>query len=531
MGRVGQGPLLKMRDMHIIDYLDRGVQSAPHRPCLVDDVCILNYVDVVRMTWRVANALRNYGFSAASRIAVLSPNRAHAFACILGIFRNSSVWVPLNAANSAEENGKFLSKTQAEVLFLHPEFLDKLPDLRAAGACLKLIVLLGDEAPEGLVDLSGFLAKGSDTPSFPVIADPDDLVTLYSTGGTTGEPKAVMFTNRMWATMIATHRLVFPVDEPPVHLVVAPMTHGAGGIAMCLLSQGGTQVFMDHFDVGALPEMVEKHGVTHLFLPPTAIYKLLDSHGLSAERFRSLTHFFYAAAPMSVDRLREAIDLFGPVMVQTYGQTECPLVCTVLSQDDHVKALASAPDVLKSCGKPTPLVTVAIMDSSGNVVEPGVAGEIVVKGDLVTPGYLDDPVQTEAIRRAGWHRTGDVGYFDKDGYLYIVDRLKDMIISGGFNVYPAEVEKVLLAHPSVADCVVVGVPHPLWGEAVKAVIELRPGQVFDAAAVMEFCKGHLGSVKAPKSVECWAELPRSAVGKTLRRKVRDVFWADAGRSI
>lgn len=517
--------------MQVLEYLDRGAQGAPHRPCLVDAGARLTYADVVRMTWRVANALRQRGYGAGSRVAVLSQNGARAFACMLGILRNDSVWVPLNAANSAEENGKFLVKTQAEVLFLHPRFLDKLPDLEAAGARVKLVIMLEDDAPDGLIGLEHFLASGTDTPSFPAADDPDALVTLYSTGGTTGEPKAVMFTNRMWATMIETHRRLFPVDAPPVHLVVAPMTHGAGGIAMCLLSQGATQVFMDHFDAGQLPAMVEAHRVTHLFLPPTAIYKLLDAPGLEPARFASLSHFFYAAAPMSVDRLREAIDAFGPVMVQTYGQTECPLLCTVLGQEDHVTALASRPERLKSCGRPTPLVTVAIMGAEGHPVPAGTPGEIVVKGGLVTPGYLDDPVQTAAIRRAGWHRTGDVGYLDGDGYLYIVDRLKDMIITGGFNVYPAEVEKVLLSHPSVADCVVVGVPHPLWGEAVKAVVEVRPGQHFDAPALLEFCKERLGSVKAPKSVDCWAELPRSAVGKTLRRKVRDVFWADAGRII
>jgi acyl-CoA synthetase (AMP-forming)/AMP-acid ligase II len=249
--------------------------------------------------------------------------------------------------------------------------------------------------------------------------------------------------------------------------------------------------------------------------------------------YSSLDYFVYAAAPMSVDKLREAVEIFGPVMAQTYGQAEVPMICTYLSPEAHVEAIAgNQAHRLASCGQPALLTPVEIMDDDGAMVPVGERGEIVVRGALVMQGYYRNPEATaEATTADGWHRTGDIGLKDADGFVYIVDRKKDMIISGGFNIYPSEIEQVIWGHAAVQDCAVIGVPDEKWGEAVKAIVELKPGASADAADIIALCKSELGSVKAPKSVEFWDELPRSAVGKVRKKDMRDRFWQGRGRAI
>jgi acyl-CoA synthetase (AMP-forming)/AMP-acid ligase II len=267
-------------------------------------------------------------------------------------------------------------------------------------------------------------------------------------------------------------------------------------------------------------------------LPPTVIYRLLDQPSLREHDTSSLQYFIYSAAPMSVDRLRQALDAFGPVMVQCFGQAEAPFVCTTLTAEDHRLAFAEGkPHRLASCGKPSPFVRVEIMDPQGRLLGAGERGEIVARGDLVMKSYYKDPEATEKALRHGWLHTGDVGYRDEDGYFYIVDRLKDLIITGGFNVSPAEVEQVLWSLPGIADCAVIGVPDPEWGESVKAVVELKPGAVFDEAQALVACRARLGGVKAPKSIEVWPALPRSPVGKVLKKEIRERFWAGQQRRV
>ncbi|MGD9865561.1 MAG: AMP-binding protein, partial [Pseudodonghicola sp.] len=261
-------------------------------------------------------------------------------------------------------------------------------------------------------------------------------------------------------------------------------------------------------------------------------YMLLSEPGIETRSFPSLRGFFYAAAPMAVDKLRQCLSIFGPVMVQSFGQAEAPMFCALLTPEDHLVLGDPAREHrLASCGRPTLLTPVAIMDDDGNLLPRGARGEIVVRGNLVMQGYYKNPEATAEASQFGWHHTGDVGYLDADGYLYIVDRKKDMIISGGFNVYPSEVEQVIWAHPAVQDCAVIGVPDEKWGEAVTAVIELKPGAEVDPDEIIRLCKQTLGSVKAPKSVTVWDELPRSAVGKVRKKDIRDVFWQGQARKI
>jgi acyl-CoA synthetase (AMP-forming)/AMP-acid ligase II len=275
--------------------------------------------------------------------------------------------------------------------------------------------------------------------------------------------------------------------------------------------------------------LIEQNQITHTFLPPTLIYMLLDHHDLPSTDLSSLQCLWYGAAPMSVSRLEEALTKIGPVMGQLFGQSEAPMMISTLAPADHFRDDGSlATERLSSAGRPTPLTTVEIMDDAGNRLGPGQRGEIVARGPLVMAGYYKNPQASAEAARHGWHHTGDIGYLDEENYLFIVDRAKDMIISGGFNVYSAEVEQVLLAHPAVQDCAVIGLPDEKWGERVTAVVQLRPGQTVTEDEIRSFVKERLGSVKAPKQVEIWPDLPRSKVGKVLKVDVKARLRGEIG---
>ena len=350
---------------------------------------------------------------------------------------------------------------------------------------------------------------------------PDDMVMLVGTGGTTGRPKGVMLTGHNIETMSALTLMSYPFGPRPRYLALAPLTHAAGVLCFPVMTLGGEIVIMPSPDLTEFLALVEKNKITHTFLPPTLIYMLLDHDRLAETDTSHLQCLWYGAAPMSASRLEEALTKIGPVLGQLFGQSEAPMMISTLAPADHFHEDGSlAKERLSSAGRPTPLTTVAIMDGEGHLLGPGQRGEIVARGPLVMAGYYKNPQASAEASRHGWHHTGDIGYLDEDNYLFIVDRAKDMIITGGFNVYSAEVEQVLLAHPAVQDCAVIGLPDEKWGERVTAVVQLRPGQTVTEAEVRSFVKERLGSVKAPKQVEIWPDLPRSKVGKVLKVDVK-----------
>ena len=347
---------------------------------------------------------------------------------------------------------------------------------------------------------------------------------LVGTGGTTGKPKGVMLTGANIEAMTAITLMSYPFEGRPTYLALAPLTHAAGVLCFPVMALGGEIVVMPKPDLGEFLTLVARHRVTHTFLPPTLIYMLLAHPDLPAADTGSLQCLWYGAAPMSPARLEEAIGRFGPVLGQLFGQSEAPMMVSTLAPREHLLPDGSiATERLRSAGRPSPLVTVAIMDGAGNLLPRGERGEIVVRGSLVMAGYYKNPAATAEASRFGWHHTGDVGYLDPDNYLYIVDRAKDMIISGGFNVYSVEVEQALLEHPDVADCAVFGMPDDKWGERVTAVLQTRPGATVDPDEVVAFVKARIGSVKAPKSVLIWPDLPRSKVGKVLKAQIRSTL--------
>ncbi len=515
--------------MQLIGFFDHGARLWPSRPCLVDEQVSLDYRTVEAASHRIANGLRESGCDIGTRCAVYSPNDVRAFQAVLGILRLGGTWLPVNALAVPAEVLGFLSVHGCEVLFFDSRFADVATRFGASLSRPPLLVCLDRDLAIAPSLERWSLTRAARAPEVP--ADPQRVAVIKPTGGTTGQAKSVMQTHANFEAMSACFLACMPFDQPPVHLVAAPITHGAGSICFPLFASGATQVTLAKPEPGAILRAIEQHRVNVLFLPPTVIYMMLGHPELREHDYSSLKYFIYAAAPMSVDKLQTAMEVFGPVMAQTYGQAEAPMLCTFLAPRDHGTATAAQRARLLSCGRPTPFTELAIMDDDGRLLEAGERGEIVVRGQLVFKGYFENPEATREVSTFGWHHTGDIGWCDEEGYVYIVDRKKDMIISGGFNVYPSEVEQVLWAHEAVQDCAVIGVPDEKWGEAVKAVVELRPGASVDPNELLELCRRELGGVKAPKSIEIWPELPRSPVGKVLKRDVRRTFWGDRERAI
>jgi fatty-acyl-CoA synthase len=356
---------------------------------------------------------------------------------------------------------------------------------------------------------------------------------VVGTGGTTGRPKGVMLTDTNLETMSAITLMAYPwpsAPTRPTYLALAPLTHAAGVLCFPVLCLGGTIVVMRTPDVGAFLEHIERHQVTHTFLPPTLIYLVLDHPTLGSTDLSSLRCFWYGAAPMSAARLEEALTRIGPVMAQLFGQTEAPMMIATMAPADHFHEDGSvATERLSSAGRPAPLVTVSIMGERGALLGSGERGEIVVRSSLVMRGYLDNPEATAEASAHGWHHTGDIGFLDEDGFLHIVDRAKDMVITGGFNVYSTEVEQALMTHPAIADCAVVGLPDEKWGERVTAVVLPRPGASVDVAELKAYVKERIGAVKTPKQIEVWPDLPRSKVGKVLKTEIKKSLSSGAER--
>jgi acyl-CoA synthetase (AMP-forming)/AMP-acid ligase II len=513
--------------MRLIDYLDKGAMLGPHAPCLSMGGMDLSYDDVQRISHRVARALARSGIEPGAKVAVLSSNDALAFACVFGISRAGAVWCPVNPRNEASENRYVLDAFDCSCLIFHSAYAPMVEQMRAQLPKVKVCVCL-----DAVLPFAPSWAQWADGASdAPVdVAPLDDLAMIAGTGGTTGQPKGVMLSGRNLETMSALTLMGYPFDGRPTYLALAPLTHAAGVLCLPVMALGGRVVIMPKPDLGEFLALIERHRVTHTFLPPTLIYMLLQHERLAMTKLDSLQCFWYGAAPISAARLEEALGKIGPVMAQLFGQTEAPMMISMMSPREHFDANgALARERLSSAGRPGPLVQVATMDSEGSLLPPGETGEIVVRSSLVMMGYYKDLSATQEAGRFGWHHTGDIGRLDADGFLYIVDRAKDMIITGGFNVYSVEVEQALMQHPDVQDSAVIGLPDEKWGEAVVAVLQPHAGRALVPEEIIAFVKARIGSVKAPKRVEVWPDLPRSKVGKVMKKDIRAELLARMGR--
>ncbi|MFG2622636.1 AMP-binding protein [Streptomyces sp. NPDC048507] len=504
--------------MSPVDHLDKGASLGPDEVCLTGAGRSMTYAAVQAHADAVAAALARFGVEPGDAVAILSHNDVRAFATMFGIARRGAVWCPVDPRGTARETRRLLGLFDCRALVFHPAYAAQVAEMAPHLPEVTTYVCL-DDSVEGHVSLERWTAAGPHPDA--ARPSPDGLAMLVGTGGTTGAPKGVMLTSGNLEAMTALTLMGYPFEGRPTYLALTPLTHAAGVLCFPVLALGGRIVVMETPDVGEFLRLIGTERVTHTFLPPTVIYGMLDHERAPTTDYSSLQCFWYGAAPMSPARLAEAIERVGPVMGQLFGQTEAPMMIASMHPHDHVDEDGRALNRrLSAAGRPGPLVTVAVMDAEGRTVPTGERGEIVVRGSLVMAGYYKDPEATAEASRFGWHHTGDIGFLDDEGFLHVVDRAKDMIITGGFNVYSAEVEQALMEHPAVADCAVVALPDPKWGERVTAVLQLRPGARLEAAEAIGFAKERIGPVKAPKQVEIWPDLPRSKVGKVLRNEVR-----------
>lgn len=519
--------------MRLIDYFRRGLSMAPERAAFVDAQepggSQYTYRQVDALAEKIAAGLAAVG-KAGANVAVYSPNDPKAFCAMIGIFRAGGRWVPINMRNPSHVNAAFLRTAGCSVLFFHPVLSEQVKELAASVPTLQHLVCLDEPAEPGVgLSLQAFMGLATHAAPEPD-DDPLRIETVFPTGGTTGLSKAAIWTQRTWDCAVKAFWTCLPTDRPAVHLVAAPMTHGAGVVALMMMAKGATHIVLPSANALGILDAIQTHRVTHFYIPPTVLYNLLAHPRVREFDYSSLSAIVLAAAPVAPAKLQEAMDVFGPVMCQSFGQAEAPMFLTFLATQDLLDATPDS-ERWSSCGRATLGQRVEIMDNEGHLLPAGARGEIVARGDLVFGGYLDNPEATAEVSTFGWHHTGDIGYKDEAGFVYIVDRKKDMIVTGGFNVFSAEVEHVIASHPAVEDCAVIGVPDEKWGEAVKAVIQLKPGMGATPEEITLLVKSRLGSVHTPKSVDFVASLPRSPNGKVLKREIRDRFWEGAQRRV
>ncbi len=503
-----------------------------------DDECLrfngtaYSYAEVGGLSDRIAAQLQAEGFVPGMKGAVYSLNSAISFISTLGILKAGGIWIPINPRNSSGDNVKILQQFGCEAIFFQQAFVDPVTEFAASTSSPLTRVCL-DSPAAGSPFLEAWMSGAAAQPR-PVSPAPTDLMTIPLTGGTTGLPKGVMLSHRNFCALEYATRLMYD-GRRPVVLCAAPMTHVGGRIALCGMSSGARYVIMEQVDPQQILHTIEAEGITDFFLPPTGIYALLDQPNVGDIDYSSLHSVSYGSAPISTGRLVEAIETFGPVMRGGFGQTECPMFIARLHPREHFTDNNPDnpihPTRLKSVGRETPISTLAIVDENAHPLPAGSKGEIAVQGPMVSEGYYNNPEETAKIRVNGWHLTGDIGYMDDEGYLYVVDRKKDMIITGGFNVYSTEVEQALMRIHGVQLAVVIGVPDAKWGEAVAAYVQLEAGCSLSAADIMQTAKDDIGGVKAPKQVHFVAELPRTAVGKIDKKQLRATAWEGQERSI
>lgn len=518
--------------MIINDLYFKGFQSNPEGLALSGDGGDFTYREAHTLTNRIARRLRQLGFEPGERFAVLSPNHGLALIAMLGGLRAGLAWSNLNMRAAFADIQHILVAGRCSVLFYHPSAAGLVADLRASVPTLRDTVCLTEDDASGPGLDQWLRGVGGEALDFRV---PEDALGFQgATGGTTGRPKLTQGTHRSITTSILAWSTCLSFDAPPVNLAVAPITHAGGMLALGIGRFGGTTIMMSTPDVGAMIDLIEQRRVSVLFLPPTLVYMLLAHPRAAAADFSSLRYLIAAASPFAPEKIVEAVGRFGPVVCQSFGQTESGFPTTFLSPREVAEAVADPAKRhrLLSCGRPTAIVeAMEIMDEAGNLLGPNQTGEVVLRGPTMMTRYLDDEAATEEIQKYGWHHTGDIGKRDDDGYFYITDRKRDLIISGGFNVFPFEVESALMQHPAVQDCAVIGVPDSKWGEAIKACVQLKPGMQASEAELIEHAKSLVGSMKAPKSVDFVENLPRSPVGKVLKRELRTPYWEGRSRGV
>jgi len=483
---------------------------------------------------RVANGLAALGVKPGDRVAFLGKNHPLYFEAFVGAARIGAVMTPVNWRLAAPEIAYILDNCQAHVVFIGEGFAEVLASIR--GDCPHVQQVIGIDAPDYpgtdyRIWRDGFSARA---PAHRVRAE-DDALQLY-TSGTTGKPKGAVMTHGSVLSSrdaLASGEAMRAWQAPipgDVTLLAMPCFHISGtGTGIGTMVAGTNSIVLPEYDPTKALDLIANFNISKIFLVPAAIQILLNHPRVGEVDFSRLKYVTYGASPIPLELMREAMRVLGCGFVQMYGMTETSGTIVALDPEDHVPEGSPR---MRSVGKPLAGVEIKIIDEAGQPVAVGTVGEIATRSSKNMRGYWNNPDATAStIDAEGWLRTGDAGYLDEDGYLYIHDRVKDMIISGGENVYPAEVENALYSHPKVADVAVIGVPDAKWGEAVKACVVVKPGEALTEAELIAHARQHIAGYKCPKSVDFIAALPRNPSGKILRRELRAPYWAGKDRAV
>ena len=514
----------RTRDLFTFDdFITFWAKDRPDRIALDGDDLTLTYGELEDATARVASALTAMGIRKGERIAWFGKNSVTYFALFFGAARAGVVMVPVGWRLAEPEAAFIIENAEARLLFLGEGFeacaetLGKQPGLSGCYTVAQAQAAL-IKAPRGAFETSG----------------PDEAILQLYTSGTTGNPKGAVLSNR---NLFGLRKV--GLENPPPHvlwdedeavLVAMPCAHiGGTGLGIVALAAGLPGIVLCEFDPVRVFDAVENRGVTRFFIVPAALALLLNHPDCAHTDFSGIKYIMYGASPIPLDLLRECIAMFGAEFTQNYGMTETTGTICVLPPEDHT---AEGNQRMRSAGKPLPGVEVVIRGRDGTVLPQGEIGEIVTRSSSNMLGYWKLPEATASTMDAdGWIATGDVGYLDEDGYVYMYDRAKDMIITGGENVYPAEVESAIYGHPDVLEVAVISIPDEKWGEAVKAVCVPKPGHTIDPASIMEWTRTRIAGFKVPKSIDVIDMLPRNPSGKILRRTLREPYWEGRERQI
>ncbi|HXF38447.1 MAG TPA: AMP-binding protein [Blastocatellia bacterium] len=507
--------------MLTVELIRRGARYFAERRAVLFEDKALTFAAVDELSNRFAHVLARNGIGRGGRLAILANNSLYSAPVDFGCVKAGAARTPLNARLSMDEHEHMLRETGARVVIYDSELAERAEALAARVPGLTMLGLGSTRCGRDLL-VEAASAPASD-PRTP--AEPDDVILTIFTSGTTGRLKAAEHTQASYAAVSNNTSINLPDIQPDdVMLHAASLFHASGCFVLPYWIRGAATAVLARFEPSEFLQAIAKYRATSIHVVPTMLAILLAHPEIESADMSSIRSIVYGASPMPLPVIKRAIELWGPRFIQYYGQTEAPLFIARLDQQDH----AGPERRLLACGRTSIDCEIRLIDDKGNDVPAGEQGEIALRAPFAMKGYFSAPDLNAAMFvEGGWLRTRDVGRFDEDGYLYLVDRTSDMIITGGYNVYPREVEDALLAHPSVFECAVVGAPHEKWVESVTAFVVLRPGKTVCEAELIEFTRSRLAAYKVPKSVRFIEQIPKSAVGKVLRRALRDPLWKDA----